>query len=120
MVKMKDLIHEWEADMVGMVEHRQNLKHKHYGNGWNKLFQRGDEEVRSAVAHNAHETISPVQEGGVGLLAFGSLIENLDMTQSGNDASGLGRWTVMTLQGDNIKTRVICGYNPCKSSVAGR
>ncbi len=118
--KMKDLIHEWGADIVGMVEHRQNLKHKQNGNGWSKLFRRGDEEVRSVVAHNVHKNISPVQEGGVGLIAFGPLIENLDMAQSGNDASGLGRWTMMTLQGDNIRTRIICGYNPCKSSVSGK
>jgi len=77
--KMKDLIHEWGADIVGMVEHRQNLKHKQNGNGWSKLFRWGDEDVRSVVAHNVHENISPVQEGGVGLIAFGPLIENLDM-----------------------------------------
>jgi hypothetical protein len=31
--KMKDLIHEWEADLVGVVEHRQNLKNKQNING---------------------------------------------------------------------------------------
>ena len=72
--KMKALIQEWGADVVGMVEHRQNLKHNQNGNGWNKLFRRGDEDVRSVVAHNVHENISPVQEGGVGLVAFGPLI----------------------------------------------
>jgi hypothetical protein len=25
---MKDLIHGWDADIVGLVEHRQNLHHK--------------------------------------------------------------------------------------------
>jgi len=40
-----------------------------------------------------HENVAPVQEGGVGLLLFGPLIENLDMAQSGNDESGLGRWS---------------------------
>ena len=32
--KAKDLIHEWGADIVGMVEHRQNLQHKDINNGW--------------------------------------------------------------------------------------
>jgi hypothetical protein len=26
---------------------------------------------------------------------------------------GLGRWTVMTLEGDGACTRIVCGYNPC-------
>ena len=59
----KDLIHKWGADIVGMVEHQQNLKHKNNSNGWNKLFLRGEEEVRSVVAHNVHKDVSPVQEG---------------------------------------------------------
>lgn len=33
--KAKELIHEWEADIVGMVEHRQNLKHKRIMGGIN-------------------------------------------------------------------------------------
>ena len=76
---------------------------------------RGDEDVRSKVAHNVHKNVSPVQEGGVGLLMFGPLIESLHTVQSGKDVSGLGRWTTMTLQGDNVTTRIVCGYNPCKS-----
>ena len=77
--------------------------------------------MRSVVAHNVHKDVSPVQEGGVGLLLFGPLIESLDMAQSGKDESGLGRWTTMTLQGDNIKTRIVCEYNPCKThSAAGK
>ena len=117
--KAKDLIHEWEADIVGMVEHRQNLKHKNNNNGWNQLFRRGEEDVRSVVAHNVHENVAPVQEGGVGLLMFGPLLESLDMKNSGKDESGLGRWTMMVVQGDGIRTRVVCGYNPCKSSQVG-
>ncbi len=26
---------------------------------------------------------------------------------------GLGCWAVMTLQGDGVRTREVCGYNPC-------
>ena len=54
-------------------------------------------------------------------MMFGPLIESLDVAQSGKDESGLGRWTTMTLQGDNITLRIVCGYNPCKShSAAGK
>jgi hypothetical protein len=39
----------------------------------------------------------------------------LDLTISGRDSSGLGRWVVMTLHGE-IKTRMVCAYNPCSSN----
>ena len=29
------------------------------------------------------------------------------------DITGLGRWSVISLKGDGIKTRIVCGYNPC-------
>jgi len=59
------------------------------------------------------EGIGRTQEGGTGLLMFGPLTEYLDMLESGNDATGLGRWTTMLLKGKGIQTRIVCGYNPC-------
>ena len=110
---MKDSIHEWGADIVGIVEHRQNLHHKSNIYGWNQLFQRAEEDVRLVVAHNSHKNIAPVQEGGTGILVFGPIIEQLDMKSSGKNRSGLGQWTMVTIKGDGIQTRIICGYNPC-------
>jgi hypothetical protein len=26
---------------------------------------------------------------------------------------GLGRWVVMTFEGDGVCTQILCGYNPC-------
>jgi hypothetical protein len=80
---MKDLIHKWSANIVGLVEHRQNLHHKANTNGWNQLFQRANKDVRMVVAHNSHENVAPVQEGGSGLLVFGPIIDQLDMKSSG-------------------------------------
>ena len=61
--KMKDLIYEWSADIVVIVEHRQNLHHKSNMNGWNQLFQRAEEDVRSVVAHNSHKTLHQYRKG---------------------------------------------------------
>jgi len=58
------------------------------------------------VAHNTHENIGRVQEGGRSLLLFGSLTEQLVHEEPGKDESGLGRWSVMTLKGDGVQTRV--------------
>ena len=117
--KAKDLINELGADVVAYTEHRQNLRHKDNRNGWNQLFKGGEADVRSVVAHNVHKAdrIGRVQEGGTGLLIFGPLTEYLDMPGSEKDATGLGRWTTMLLKGGTgVQTRIICGYNPCRSN----
>ncbi len=49
------------------------------------------------------------------MLLFGHLTEQLDYDETGKDNSGLGRWTVMNLKGDGVRTRVVCGYNLCGS-----
>jgi hypothetical protein len=41
------------------------------------------------------------------------LTEHLDHNKSRKDDMGLGCWAVMTLQGDGVRTREVCGYNPC-------
>jgi hypothetical protein len=38
------------------------------------------------------------------------------MDQSRKDETGLGWWTLMTLQGVSCQMRIICGYNPCGNS----
>ena len=48
------------------------------------------------------------------MLLFGSLIQKFDVDHLGKDDRGLGRWCYMTFYGsEGIKTRVVCGYNPC-------
>ncbi len=65
------------------------------------------------MAHNVHENVGQVQQGGTSLILFGHLIEQLNHNESGKDPTGLGRWTVMSLEGDGVRTRIVCGYNPC-------
>ena len=66
-------------------------------------------------AHNVHKNVGRVQEGGgMSMLLFGSLIQQYDVYHSGKDDTGLGRWCYMTFyRSEGIKTRVVCGYNPC-------
>lgn len=105
---------ELEVDIAAYNEHRLNMKHRDNSIGFSRLFNGGEAEVRSVVAHNVHENVSKTQEGGTSMLMFGPLTEYLDMSEGGKDESGLGRWVVMTLRGsDNVITRIICGYNPC-------
>ena len=112
--KAKDVIDELEADVVCYNEHRINIKHKQNHNGFNQLFRGGEADIRSVVAHNVHENVSRVQEGGTSMILFGSLIQQFDFEHSGKDDTGLGRWCYMTFCGsEGINTRIVCGYNPC-------
>ncbi len=70
-------------------------------------------EIWSIVAHNVHKNVGQHQQGGTSLMLFSPLIKQLSIDQSGKDETGLGRWTVMTLQGVGGQTRIVCGYNPC-------
>ncbi len=111
--KAKEIHDDLEVDIVAYNEHRLNMHDGRNVNGFNQLFNGGEAALQSVVAHNVHENIARVQEGGTSLLLFGALTEQLDHDQTGKDETGLGRWSVMTLRGDGVRTRVVCGYNPC-------
>ena len=114
--KARGLIDELEADVVCYNEHRLNLCHKDNKNGFAKMFNGGEMEVRAVAAHNTHniKEAGRVQEGGTAMLLYGQLIEQYDVEASGRDSLGLGRWVVMVFRGANgLTTRVVCGYNPC-------
>ena len=62
--KAKEVINELEEEVVCYNKHRVNMKHIENHNGFNKLFRRGEADIRSVVAHNVHENVGRVQEGG--------------------------------------------------------
>ncbi len=111
--KAKEIHGELEADIVAYCEHRLNMRHKKNCNGFNTLFKGREADIQSIVAHNVHKNVGRVQQGGTSLLLFGHLTKQLDQNESKKDEMGLGRWSVMTLQGNGVCTRIICGYNPC-------
>ena len=115
--KAKKLIDELQPDIVAYNEVRINWKHRQVVHGMGKMFQGGGTEVRAVTAHNVHENIGKKQEGGTALLAYGWILDHLDSGEVQRDESNLGRWVVMTFRGANeLKTRVLCGYNPCYNS----
>ena len=111
--KAKRLHNNLEVDIAAYNKHRLNMRHNDNVNGFNQLFRGGEAEVGSVVAHNIHENIGRVQEGGTCVLAFGTITKKIEADQSAKDMTGLGRWSVMTFQRDGARTRVVCGYNPC-------
>ena len=80
-------------------------------NGLSQMSNGGETEISSVMGGNTHEKGgSKVQQGGTGIILYGGLIDQYDFEASGKDATGLGRWIHMVLQGeDGIKTRCVCG-----------
>ena len=64
-----------EADVVAYSEHRLNCKHKDNRNGFSQMFRNGEAEIRSIAAHNVHENVGRVQEGGTSMLLYGPLVD---------------------------------------------
>ncbi len=95
-VTAKEVIDDLEADIVAYNEHHLNMQDWQNVNGFSQLFKGGEALIRSVVAHNVHENIGKLQEGGTSLMVIGSLTEYIENNQPGKDETGLGRWSVMT------------------------
>ena len=53
-----------------------------------------------ACGHSIHnKAILKVQEGGVGMLVYAPLIDQMNMDLFGKDTTELGHWVVVTLEG---------------------
>ncbi len=115
--KGREVINELEADLVAFNKHWLNLNHKANKNGFRQMFNGEETDLRVIAAHNVHENVAKVQEGGTAMMVFGELIEQYDSKGSGKDETGLGRWTFMQFEGsDGVKTIVVCGYQLNKNN----
>jgi hypothetical protein len=56
-------------------------------------------------------------EGGMGIVAYGTLASLVRSDLLGMDSAGLERWTFMTLSRcEGYLITVLVGYNPCRTS----
>ena len=110
--KAKEIFDDLEVDVVAYSEHRLNCNQNDNINVFLHMFRGGEAEIRSIAAHNVHESLGIIQEGGTGMLLYGPLVDQYDFEKSGKDETGLGRWVVMVFQeSEEIETRIVCGYN---------
>ncbi len=86
---MRELYNSLEVDIAAMNEDIINLGHRSNINGFQKMFQGREAELRTISGHNSHENVVRTQEGGTTLLTYGTLIDYHDT--SDKDPSGLGR-----------------------------
>jgi hypothetical protein len=111
--KAKEVHDELNVDIAAYCKYWLNMRNRHNVNSFNQLFKGEKTSIQSVVAHDTHKNIGCMQKGGTSLLLFGALTEQLVHDEPGKDKTGLGCWLVMTLKGDGVQTRVVCGYNPC-------
>jgi hypothetical protein len=79
-VKTRCIHDELEADIVAYNKHRLNLRHKDNWMGFNQLLRSGEAEIKSVVAHNEHENVGRIQEGGTAMMVFGPMMHHADLT----------------------------------------
>jgi hypothetical protein len=113
---MREIHDKLEVDIAAYSKHQLNMKNKNNCNGFNQLFMGGEVVVHSVVSHNIHKIFGKVQQGGTSLIMFGPLTDWLNFNENGKDDTGLGCWSVISVQGDGARTRIVCGYNPCDNS----
>ncbi len=66
--RMKELHDELKVHMAAYCEHKLNMKHKKNVNGLYQLFKGGDAVNQSIAAHNVHENIGHIQQGGTSFI----------------------------------------------------
>ena len=98
----RELYDVLQVDIAAMNEHRINLNHKSNINGLRKMFHGGEADIWVVSAHNCHKNVSRIQEGGTALLTYGPLLDYYNGSEK--DASGLGRWVVMSFKGSESES----------------
>jgi hypothetical protein len=88
--RMRELHDELETDIAAYCKHKINYKHKKNVNGFNQLFKGGEAAIHSIVAHNVHENVGKIQQGGTSLVMFGHLTQQIEGYKNGKDPTGLG------------------------------
>ena len=73
--KAKEIIDELDAYAVAYSEHRLNCKHKDNRNGFSQMCRGREVDIRSIAAHNVHENVGRIQEGGTNMILYWPLID---------------------------------------------
>ena len=74
------------------------------------------DNIRVSTSHNRNEYYERGQYGGTATISLGTLTGTIHDT--GQDPTGLGRWSYITYLGRNrLSSCVISAYNPCKTKI---
>ena len=108
-----------KIDIVGLTEINRYWPKMNEKDRWRQRTQGWWETSKTTMAYNTKDsTNSTFQPGGTMITSIGKPAHRIDET--GNDETGLGRWTWQKMKGKrNIRLRIISAYRPCIPSTAG-
>lgn len=107
---IKRIIEEWEVQGGNFQELGINWSSLNYNRNMSSWFRLDNNEIRTHTAHNTHENIELLQQGGVAQFLCKDLVTYAKETES--DFRGLGRWASWLLYAHpSHKTRVVTAYN---------
>jgi len=103
--KAKEIHDELKVDIAAYCEHQLNMRHKKRKWLQSIIQRRGG---RGAVYSFFMRILVGLSTGVQVFFYFGPLTEQLEDDEIGKDDTGLGRWSVITLQGAGVRTREWC------------
>ena len=108
------LYHKSMADIICLAETNLNWHILQYNSRLNNRLRAYYREFYSTTSNNKHEKHTKNQRGGTCTFAVGQITYRI--RTSGNDTTGMGRWSWIQIDGkDNHRTRVITAYRPCRA-----
>ena len=116
--KMANLNNKYQTDGTMLVETGTNWDEVPAEKGPSNLFS-GAHRCHVVAAHNKNDNISSrSQPGGTAVAAFSRLSSFI--LESGQDSTGLGRWSWIRVGTEGRKTRIITAYQPVSPSRRGQ
>ena len=112
-----------DADILGFSEFGLNPLATEQNQQWSERTRGQFETLKTRIAFNEHaQSEEPTLWGGTGIMCMNQTAARV--FETGQDPTGLGRWTWMKLRGKGMILRVVSVYRPCDSkgptSVAGQ
>ena len=111
--RLREFIHEWSPDVLCLSEidvawhliaHDQRLGERMHA--WFPNYR-----VVTSWYANYPKLATPRQYGGTAIIVFGAAVGHI--VETGQDPTGLGRWSWVKLKGkDGRHFRIVCGYRP--------
>jgi endonuclease/exonuclease/phosphatase family metal-dependent hydrolase len=116
--KMNDFfshVRRVQPDIMGFSEFGLNPLALSRQQQWSERSRGQFETLKSRIAFNEHvQGVEPTLWGGTGIMCMNRMAARV--FETGQDPSGMGRWTWMRLRGKGMNLRIVSVYRPCDSS----
>jgi hypothetical protein len=109
--RLNYLIKHLSIDIVAGCECQTDWSFVNPDNQFHSLLSPGRAK-KGTTAHNTTERIQRDQMGGTAITGIGRICDVI--TEVGQDSTGLGRWSWITLHGGTTTTRIMSAYLPRK------